>query len=69
VRFLLIVAVALAGCGFKADSEGRVRVPLGDGRCEIVAGDTLGPSPRYHGGPSPKDHESYEGYVCDIYRW
>lgn len=64
---LTICASAVAACGFHATPEGRVRLPIGDGRCDIIVDDNLGAA-RRDSGPR-HDSDSINGAECVVVRW
>jgi hypothetical protein len=71
VLYGVTVAIILGafGCGIEG-AQGRVHIPIGDGRCDVFVADTPGLDvPNASRGPNPRDGYSYEGADCAIVRW
>lgn len=66
-RCLLPVLLLLVGCGVQAH-EGRVRIPLDGGQCDMVVCDTLLDEPVRKSGPL-EPGTCVTGTVCEVYRW
>jgi hypothetical protein len=71
VVYGIMVALILGafGCGVEG-AQGRVRIPVADGRCDVFVADTPGLDvPNASRGPNPRDGYSYTGADCKVYSW
>jgi hypothetical protein len=73
VVYGITVAIILGafGCAsMRGNAEGRIRIPILNGRCDAFVADTPGMDvPNATRGPMPADALSYTGAECAVWRW